>query len=120
MKALLIALFCLTTTTAFAGNIFKIEYGKDYANYSDSDLKRRVWELERAVWQLQQKVFEIEMGKTAANATTWICKMSAMGETFSAVGPSKAIAENEVMEKCKASPRTSNGFHCRSDASCSQ
>ena len=79
-----------------------MKVGKDYSHYSDSDLKRRVWELERAVFQLQQKVFEIQMG-----------------ESFSAVGNSKAIAENAIMGKCKASPRTANGFHC-GEANCFQ
>ena len=108
-----------TIQFADAGEVFKIEIGKDYSHYSDSDLKRRVWELERAVFQLQQKVFEIQMGKTEQPVRTWICKMEAMGESFSAVGNSKAVAENAVMEKCKASPRTNNGFHC-GEASCSQ
>ncbi len=116
---LVILLLVICTASSFAGEIFKIEIGKDYSNYSDSDLKRRVWELERAVWQLQQKVFEMEVGRGQTQAATWICKMEAMGEKFSAVGGSKAVAEDAVMEKCKASPKTANGFHCH-DATCTQ
>ena len=120
MKKLLLILSLLSTIQlANAGEVFKIEIGKDYSHYSDSDLKRRVWELERAVYQLQEKVFQLQMGKTEQPVSTWICKMEAMGESFSAVGSSKAVAENAVMEKCKASPRTNNGFHC-GEASCSQ
>lgn len=94
--------------------VFKIEIGKDYNRYSDRDLRRRVWELERAVFQLQQKVFQLEMGSGSRLevAASWICKTEAMGETFSAVGGSKAVAENAVMEKCKSAPKSSNGFHC--------
>jgi hypothetical protein len=122
MKKLLILFFAFSLSTSLlAGEIFRIEIGKDYNKYSDNDLKRRVWELERAVWQLQQKVFELEMSKTQAPTAqaTWICKTEAMGRKFSATGSSKAIAENEVMEKCKADPTSANGFHCE-DARCSQ
>jgi hypothetical protein len=119
MKLALFALsFLLISFNASAGQVFKIEVGKDYGSYSDADLKRRVWELERAVWQLQQKVFDMESG-AQGGSVTWICKVEGMGEKFSAVGPSKALAENAAMEKCKQSPRTANGFHC-GNASCSQ
>jgi hypothetical protein len=119
MKALIAAFLLMTTLHSAHAQVFKIQYGKDYNNYSDSDLKRRVWELERAVWQLQQKVFDMENSKTPVQAATWICKTEAMGEKFSATGTSKAVAENDVMEKCKASPKSGNGFHCK-DATCAQ
>ena len=35
------------------------------------------------------------------------------------VSASKAIAEDAVMSKCKASPKSFNGFHC-DEARCSQ
>lgn len=110
-RLLLLVLFVTPISHA---EIFKIEIGKDYSNYSDHDLRRRVWELERAVFQLQQKVFQLEMGGNSRLETTasWICKTEAMGEKFSAVGGSKAVAENAVMEKCKSSPKSSDGFHC--------
>lgn len=119
MKALFTALFLMISFHPAHAQVFKIQYGKDYSNYSDSDLKRRVWELERAVRQLQQKVFDIENSKIPSQAATWICKTEAMGEKLSATGASKAVAENEVMEKCKTSPKSGNGFHC-SDAICAQ
>jgi len=34
----------------------------DYSNYSNTELKRRIWDLEKAVWQLQQRVFQLELG----------------------------------------------------------
>ena len=118
----LVLLFILLSSNAFAGEVFKIEIGKDYNQYNDQDLKRRVWELERAVFQLQQKVFQLEMSGSMAKAepvSTWVCKTEAMGEKFSATGSSKAIAEDAVMSKCKASPKSFNGFHC-DEARCSQ
>lgn len=102
-----------------SNQIFKIEFESDYRKSSDSDLKRRVWELERAVWQLQQKVFQMEIGRNQQPTASWICKTSGMGDQFSAIGSSKAVAEHTVMEKCKASPKTANGFHCDTP-SCTQ
>jgi hypothetical protein len=104
----------LNSHSIYAGEIFKIEIGKDYNSYSDGDLKRRVWELERAVFQLQQKVFEMEMRNTQNVKTvdTWVCKTEAMNEPFTASGSSRAVAENAVMEKCKASPKSNAGFFC--------
>lgn len=122
MKKIITVVYIIISSligSSFAGEVFKIEIGKNYKEYSDSDLKRRIWELERAVWQLQQKVYEQEMGKSSSSSATWICKLEAMGESFSAVGNSKAVAEDAVMEKCKSSPTTSNGFHC-GKAHCSQ
>lgn len=111
-KLLMISLFFIPFS--LSAEVFKIEIGKDYTSYSDRDLRRRVWELERAVFQLQQKVFQLESGGNTRPepVANWICKTSAMGETFSAVGGSKAVAENAVMEKCKSSPNSANGFHC--------
>jgi hypothetical protein len=120
MKKIIITIaIMLSTHTLLASDIFRIEIGKDYSHYSDSDLKRRVWELERAVFQLQQKVFEIQLGKLESPSTSasWICRMEAMNEQFTGVGGSKAVAENAVLEKCKASPSSKNGFFC-STAKC--
>lgn len=124
MKKAAVLFLILVSINSFAGEIFKIEIGKDYNQYTDRDSKRRIWELERAVYQLQQKVFELEMGKyqpvtVKVEQASWICKTMAMGEKFSATGTSKAIADDAVMEKCKASPRSANGFHC-DEATCSQ
>jgi hypothetical protein len=116
----LIIILINLTSSSFAGEIFKIEFGKNYSSYSESELKKRVWELERAVWQLQQKVFEIEIGRNqGVNVANWICRTEAMGEKFTGTGGSRAVAENSVMEKCKASPRSNNGFHCH-QVECSQ
>ncbi len=120
MKLALVFLgLSLFSQNSFAGPVFKIEVGQDYTRYSDADLKRRVWELERAVWQLQQKVFDLEAGSKTPAAATWICKTEAMGESFSATGATKAVAEEAVMSKCKASPKSAKGFHC-DEATCSQ
>jgi hypothetical protein len=104
----------IASLNAFSGEVFKIEIGKDYTRYSDQDLKRRVWELERAVWQLQQKVFELQATKVQAESSaTWVCKTTAMGTPYTGIGGSKAVAENNVMEKCKADPSSDGGFFCK-------
>jgi hypothetical protein len=119
MKKIILLTSFLSLTNIFAIDIIRIEVGKDYNGYSNQDLKRRVWELERAVFQLQQKVFMLEVGNKPTETATWICKVKAMGNTFSATGISKAMAENAVLEKCKADPKTGNGFHC-DEPTCSQ
>ncbi|MFA6237973.1 MAG: hypothetical protein WC635_11635 [Bacteriovorax sp.] len=118
-KFVLLFVSLILCQTSFSGEVFKIEIGKDYTSYSDSDLKRRVWELERAVFQLQQKVFEMQTGNSGSAAATWLCKMEGLGEKFSAVGGSRAVAADAVLEKCKASPKSANGFHC-GEVQCSQ
>jgi len=118
-KIILAIAVVLLSQSSIPGDIFKIEVKKDFNNYSDADLKKRVWELERAVLQLQQKVFEMEMGHTESTAATWICKTNAMGESFSAYGGPRAVAENLVMEKCKAASSSKDGFFC-DKAKCTQ
>lgn len=48
----LICFFLIILGSANAESIFKIEYGKDYHEYTNQELQRRVWDLERVVWQL--------------------------------------------------------------------
>ena len=100
-----------------AEEIFRIEIGKDYQNYSDSDLRRRVWELERAVWQLQQRVFQLEANK-APTADSWVCTIKAMGDSYVGTGATKAVAISNAMDKCK-SGRGGDGFFCK-DPKCEQ
>lgn len=106
----------LTAKTAFSDEVYRIEVSKDYHGYSKDDLKRRVWELERAVWQLQQKVFQME--SQSKQTPTWLCKVTAMGEQFTAVGVNRALAEKEALDLCKLSGASKKGFFC-SAAECS-
>lgn len=99
------------TSGTFQTDIFRIEIGKDYKNYSKDDLQRRVWELERAVFQLQQKVFEIEMSG-AAPLQIWSCNITALGTPYIGTGETKAVATANAMESCKAKS-SGNGFHCK-------
>jgi hypothetical protein len=87
-----------------------------FCEETDSDLKRRVTELEQSVSQLQQKVLDLQSAAINPPSTApWLCKMTGLaGDEFSASGGSKSIAEEAVLQKCKASPRSSNGMHCRS------
>lgn len=97
---LLFTLFSLSV--GYSKSIIKIEIGQDYKNYSNKELRRRLWNLERAVWQLQQRVFHLEASdSTPAKEESWICKVSAMGENFSELGTNKSIATHKVLEKCK-------------------
>lgn len=97
---------------AAADEVFRIEVGSDYKRYSNSDLQRRVWELERAVRQLQHRVFELETVKTPpVGVESWVCTITAVGNTYTATGGSKAVAKSKVVEACKAA-RNGDGFFC--------
>lgn len=108
----------LPATLASAEEVFRIEIGKDYRSYSDSDLRRRVWELERAVWQLQQRVFQLESGKNQQPVNSWLCTIEALGNTYTGVGGTKAVAASEAIKACKAD-RKGDGFFCK-DPKCEQ
>ena len=95
----------------YHSDIFRIEVGKNYKDYSKSDLQRRVWELERAVFQLQQRVFQMEMAG-AAPMQTWSCTITALGTPYIGTGETKAIATSAALESCKATS-PGNGFHCK-------
>lgn len=104
----------LFTYSSISEEIFRIEIGTDYNRYSDSDLRRRVWELERAVWQLQMKVFQIEMRTLNANPTpleNWVCKVMAMGETYTGSGNSRPVAKAKAMEECRK--KRGDTFFCK-------
>lgn len=119
MKTLLFVAAMSLASSVFAESIVRIEYGKDYSGYTHSELQRRVWDLEKAVFQLQQRVFQLEVNKPAApTADSWVCTMKAMNETYSASGPTKAVAKNAVLEKCKAANDNSS-FFCK-DPKCEQ
>lgn len=99
--------------------VYRIEIGRDYKRYSDSDLRRRVWELERAVWQLQQRVFQLEGQKTTTpTSDTWACTITAMGNTYTGTGASKGTAIAKTIENCKTA-RGGDGFFCK-DPKCEQ
>lgn len=106
-----LSVLILMSSVVYGDEVIRIEVGRNYQNYSQDDLRRRVWELERAVSQLQQKVFNLE-SKPGSGGDSWICKTTALGEEFSATGGSRAVAKHAVMEKCKASEKSSKGFHC--------
>ena len=117
---ILVASFLVFGSMAKAEEVFRIEVGRDYNNYSQRDLQRRVWELERAVAQLQARVFQLEYSRVAAPppkpVDTWICKVTAMGVTYSGTGATKAVAEQAAIEDCKSK---AEDFFCK-DAKCSQ
>lgn len=123
MKKKALSILLLTavvmSTMGFAEEVFRIEIGKDYQKYSQTDLQRRVWELERAVAQLQQRVFHLE-GKPQnypASVDTWICTIKAMGTIHTGTGASMPVAKAKVIEACKSA--RGDSFFCK-DPSCEQ
>jgi hypothetical protein len=108
-----IGILGLFSSQARAEEIFKIEVGSNYQQYSHADLQKRVWDLERAVWQLQQRVFQLETAKPTTVSDSWICTVTAMNETYTGTGGSKAVATADVIKNCK-NGRGGDGFFCKS------
>lgn len=109
MKKLLILSF-LFSFHVQAERVIKIEIGKDYKNHSKAELRQRVWMLEKAVYQLQNRVFHLE--SESNSKSDWICKITAMGETYTGIGGSRAVAEAKVFKNCKKGQKGS-GFFCK-------
>lgn len=108
MKSLFLAI-CLFSLSAQSQDIFRIEVGKDFHQYSNVDLQRRVWELERAVMQIQQRVFNLEVSKTAPIVVapavaqeTWVCTVTAFTKTYTGTGTTKALATLQTTQSCTA------------------
>lgn len=119
----LVALLPLSTQ-ATPREVFKIEIGSDYENYSTTELRRRVWELERAVYQLQEQVFQLAMnnnkrpkyGNGYGNKNTWTCSIQSFGKTFTSTKSSQGAAKAEVLKDCSSA---TNAMHCdREDIKC--
>lgn len=70
------------------------------------------------MWQLQQKVYQLESNKPTAAVDTWLCTITAMGNTYTGTGASKALATSKAVEACK-NARGGDGFFCK-DAKCEQ
>jgi hypothetical protein len=119
MKNIIFALICslIFVSASQAEEVYKIRVEKDFRSrdYSDNDMKRRIWELERAVWQLQQRVFQLESKDTVIVAPSpadgWVCTVDAMGDKYAATGASKAVASFNAIEKCRAERK--DGFFCK-------
>ncbi len=92
-------------------NIVNLQLSKN-DNYSDRELRERVFRLERAVWQLQQKVFALQTNSKRPSEDTTVCFVKAMGNNHSATGPNKAVAKHKAMEKCKKANK-GDGFFCK-------
>ncbi|MCB9060213.1 MAG: hypothetical protein H6622_01665 [Halobacteriovoraceae bacterium] len=113
MKAFLIASLLIFGLSANAKDIFRIEIGQDYNNYSNQELKQRIWRLENAVEQLQVQVFNLKHSDTRKNQVeSWSCTIKAMGEDFIATGNSKATAKANVIKECKKG-NGGDGFFCK-------
>lgn len=120
MKFLVAFLMSLFACTVFAQPIVRIQPAPNYQQYSQIELQRRVWDLENAVAQLQQRVFQLEATKPVGEPTeSWVCTITAMGNTYTGLGASRGVATYKAIENCKAS-RGGDGFFCRSAPDCRQ
>lgn len=118
----LFTLLALSFTPAFADEIYRIEVGQEDSS-SDRELRRRVRQLERAVRQLQQRVFDLETTpqanlKPEKKEKTWICTVTAMGNTYTGTGSTKAIAMEKSIKDCRQG-QSGDTFFCKSP-SCQQ
>ncbi len=115
----------LFTMSTQADDVVRIEVGKDYKNYSNSDLRRRVWRLENAVEQLQRRIYDLESEKDkpekpkpVEDPDKWFCKISAMGREFVGTGLTKAKAKLKTIENCK-SETNGDSYFCK-DPKCEE
>lgn len=104
---IIITLTFLFTPPSNANQVIRIEIGDKYKNYSQEELRKRVWQLERAVYQLQDKVYELSSKPVPTE--TWTCYIKSFGKTYSATSSSKTKSEAEVMQKCS---EDSHSMHC--------
>lgn len=105
----------LGMTVASAEDIFRIQIGREQSA-DNAELSRRVFYLERAVWQMQQRVYNLEASNRPVQADSWLCTITAMGDSFTGTGGSKAVATERAIQQCKN--KRGDGFFC-TDAKCS-
>lgn len=114
MYILFILLFSFNAK-AGDGELKKIPVG---IQNPDGNIRQRVEELERLVLQLQQRVSNLESGKAVLPVAPvgppperYFCKVTAMGQVYTGIGVTKAIAMDKAQDKCdKAQGGT---FHCK-------
>ena len=115
----------LLSSIAFADHkVFRIEHGRDYRgrDYSERELRRRVWELERAVAQLQERIYDLEVAPPAAPpvvepvVTPWTCTVTAFGKVYSATSNTQSQARATALTQCS---NATNAMHC-DDMVCGQ
>jgi hypothetical protein len=111
----LLSVLLLLPVSAFAEEPVRLVPGKDYATYSNEELRRRVWQLERAVTQLQEQVFQLALRERSpgpghgSGGGTWTCQIQSFGKTFVAAGLTKASALAQALKKCSDA---TNAIHC--------
>ena len=120
MKSLLLVialiLFFPAAQAQRPSDVIRIEIPRNergYEDYSNRELRRRVYQLERAVRQLQERVFELEYNKPGASPTPeqseWTCRIDSMGKIFVSSAKTKSKAMAEVISKCSAA---TSSVHC--------
>lgn len=115
----LLLLLALSNPVFSADSVKRIEAGKDFKEYSNADLQKRVWDLEKAVEQLQEKVFELEAKPSkVVEGKKWFCKSRVMGFSYTASGNTRDEAAKATLEVCQKA-RRGDGLIC-SDPQCYQ
>jgi hypothetical protein len=99
--------------------VFRVEAGRNYDRYSNSEMRRRIWELERAVAQLQERVFQLERTPVITQPVIqpprhrWTCRMQSFGDTHVATAESRGAALAQVLKACGDA---TNPIHCKESA----
>lgn len=109
MRLIATLLVLLFSTSAIAKDIIIIKPGSDYSNYSNAELRRRIWELEKAVWQLQQRVFALETDQATENNNPYTCYIRAFTKTFTSTAATKTKALTDVISQCS---KEYSAIHC--------
>lgn len=125
LVAALILCFPVAQAQRDRDDVIRIEVPRGergYEDYSNRELRRRVYQLERAVQQLQERVFQLEYGKMTPTPTAtpekamWTCRIDSMGKIFVSNAKTKSKALADLISKCSAA---TSSVHCdESDAKC--
>jgi hypothetical protein len=131
VKNAILILFALTVLPmSLKAETIQIRAGSNYKDYSNEELRKRVWKLEQAVQKLQDQVFQLAMNNSNNNSnnggsnfngnqnanSTWACHMESFGKTFVSSGNTKASALAQVLKKCSDA---TNAVHCNeNDVKC--
>src|SRR5687767_2636984 len=110
-RAIVLLAAFVFSLSALADDVIRIEVGRDYKGYSNSELRRRMWDLERAVMQLQTRVFQLEVKpvNVVAPIRPWTCTLQSFGTTHVASESSRMAALAMVLKKCSDA---TNAVHC--------
>ena len=108
----IILLFALNVVPVLSqAQVVRVDFGPSYENYSNEELRKRVWTLERAVAQLQDQVFQLAVRKddSVLPRVQWTCQIQSFGKTFVSNASTRASASAQVIKKCSDA---TSAIHC--------